>query len=311
MKIICPNCGNKIEANSNQNQVYCNRCCNTFLFSQGKERIDREYKFLQKSAFNAVYKKEDFDEADKFYQKMLELKENDLTTIISICLAKLFLQTFDNLMFTEIIRILDKYDIVLNSENTFIYLSFFHSDVFYRIDEFFEQSDGRLKLNDVFIKKEYFEYYKEGVEQIAELIKFFNDSIELLEQNEYSHYLESNTKFLEELKNISTKIDDIKNNKFKVNESGLLDYEGNKISDEEYNIENIPELDFRVAYKSESLNKKAYIILGLMMFLGVLGISLLTAGFISKNNIVLYVGFVPIAFVLLLFPFLSKIIKNN
>lgn len=297
MKVICPNCGKVINTISNKDKVFCNKCGMTFFTNQGKELFDKRYKAVQKNAYNKVYINGEYEEGYKAYEACLELQENDLTSITGMCFARIYGQTFDKLMFTEVKNIINKYDIVLNTENTFVYLSFVN-DMFRQINYFYSQVDERLKENDIFLSLVFFNYFKEGVNQIEELVTFFKESLEIVEESEFKEFTQENTIFLGKFDDNLEKIKKFKEKNYSVNKVGIVNFNGDVIEEKNFDEEvtkDITDMSLEVILVDEKAKRNTYIVGGIVFLLIIVAIIMVVVGYVTQNYALLYGFLIPLA----------------
>lgn len=183
MKVICPKCGKIIDANSNKNVAFCSDCGTTFPLDQGKKLFDKKFGAIANRAFMALTRTGDYDLAIDLYNKCLEIKPNDLSSIIGIALATLYKQDFLNLNFDKVVEIVDSYEIVLNEENTFLFLSFIE-DVLKETKKYLIEANSRLFKDGKCISKIYLANYTKSLQDILNLIKYFKDGISLCSEEE-------------------------------------------------------------------------------------------------------------------------------
>ena len=297
MKVMCPNCNKIVETIKKEGEEasFCNACGYTFNIEDARSLLVRTYKNIHKRAYNCVYLETNYEEGYNLYKECLKYRDNDLTSITGMCLAKLYSQSFDNLQFKNVVDILNQYEIVLNAENTYIFL-WFITDTMKQIGFFIDEAEARL-LKDklIFYKLEYFKYFKEGVLQINELLKFFNESLPLLEEEEYKTYLEQNPTFLESLKSLTDAFSKYPEGNYDVNDVGLINFDEEVVEKKEYQIEEIPELlDMRIIIPNPTYQKKALILGGVVIGLLAIAVVLILTGLFINNYIVTYVGFAPL-----------------
>lgn len=189
MKVICPGCGKLIDINSKTEKVYCNECGNTFLQEQGLEILNKKYKMFQEKAYKECFHNSNYEEAIALYKESLAIKPNDFSSVIGIALCKLYGQKFDAPEFKNVITILNSYDIYLNHENTFIYLSFLN-DFIKQIQVFNEEGLTRLRNeNEEFLNEKYLNLYVNGMKDAYESLKELNEYIPLCSEEEKAEFL--------------------------------------------------------------------------------------------------------------------------
>lgn len=191
MKVICPGCGKLIDINRKTEKVYCNECGNTFTQDQGLEILNKKYKLFQDKAYKACYHENDYKIALELYNEALAIKPNDFCSIVEIILCNLYAQKFDAPAFNKIIPILNSYDVYLNNENTFVYLSFLR-DVIKQVEVFNEEGLTRLRNeNGEFLSETYLSYYLNGMKDALEALKELQTYIPLCSEDEKKEYIEN------------------------------------------------------------------------------------------------------------------------
>ncbi len=297
MKVMCPNCNKIVEVikEEGKDASFCNACGYSFNIEDARNLLIKTYKSIHKRAYSCVYVEMNYEEGYNLYKECLKYRDNDLTSITGMCLAKLYSQTFDELQFKNVIDIINQYEIVLNAEATYVFL-WFIADTIKQIGFFIDEVEARLMKDKlIFYKLEYFKYFKEGVLQINELLKFFNESLSLLEEEEYKTYLEQNPKFLDTL---NQNIDTFKkyfDANYDVYEVGLINFNEEVVEQKEYQIEAIPDaLDMRIIIPQTSYQKKALIFGGVVIGLLAVAAILILIGIFTTNYIFAYVGFIPL-----------------
>ena len=149
------------------------------IFEQGKKLFDRQFGQISKAAFVYLNQKGDYDKAIELFNECLEIKNDDLSSIIGIALATLYRQDFLNLNFDKIIPLIDQYEIYLNEENTFLFLSFME-DVIKETKKYNERlfKDGKC------ISRIYLNNYEQSLKDIITLINYFRDAITICSEEE-------------------------------------------------------------------------------------------------------------------------------
>lgn len=274
MKVMCPKCGKVIDTNLNKSSVFCSECGTTFSLEQGKKLFDRQFGQISKAAFAYLNQKGDYDKAIELFKQCLEIKKDDLSSIIGIALATLYKQDFLNLNFDKIIPIIDKYDIYLNDENTFLFLSFME-DVIKETKRFLAESNERLFKEGKCISRIYLDNYEQGLKDILTLINYFKDAITICSEDEKNVFYQDHNmdKELNELEEKVKSLQEI-NHEVLENEETLDD---NRI----------------VIVNTEGLKKYRYA-MGFEILMALLIIVFLILGSALGNNLFYYLILIPL-----------------
>lgn len=208
MKVMCPKCGHLIETRGDKNIVFCSECSANFELEQGKKIFERQYGALTNQAFTCLTQKGDYDRAIDLYEQCLTIVENDLQAIIGIALATLYKQDFKNLNFDKIIPIIDKYEISLNAENTFLFLTFVE-DVIKETNKYLREANERLFKDGKCLSREYLNNYEKSLDDILGIISYFRDGIALCSEEEKNTFFEE-TNLNEQLDKLENKVKEFK-----------------------------------------------------------------------------------------------------
>ena len=293
-KVICPECGKIIDSNPEKPNVFCSKCGLTFTYAQGKELIDKKYSQLSKYAYKLTYNSTDHEAGYETYKSCLELRPNDLSSIIGMALNKIYGQSFDNIRFLDVIEIINAYDIVLDKENSFLFLNFI-SDMENQIRYFFSILEKRLMIDGTFLKKEYFEYYKKGVEDSISLMKFLNESFDLIDKEEFEEFKKDKPSFIFNFNESLKGLEQRKNDMYNINSIGDVQFDGTE------NKTNIKTIDFEepetlvVIVPDKKFLKMRGMFFAIFGVLFIIALVLFIAGTITKNNIVMWCGVAPVA----------------
>lgn len=216
MKVICPGCGKLIDINSKTEKVYCNECGNTFTQDQGLEILNKKYKLFQDKAYKACYHENDYKTAREYYKESLAIKPNDFCSIVELILCDLYDQKFDAPAFNKIIPTLDSYDVYLNHENTFVYLSFLR-DVIKQIEVFNEEGLTRLRNeNGEFLNLNYLNYYLNGMKDALIALKELQTYIPLCSEEEKKEFIENDFDVVSKLQTTINFLEEHINKEYKV-----------------------------------------------------------------------------------------------
>lgn len=218
MKVICPGCGKLIDINSKTEKVYCNECGNTFTQDQGLEILNKKYKLFQDKAYKACYHENDYKTAREYYKESLAIKPNDFCSIVELILCDLYAQKFDAPAFNKIIPTLDSYDVYLNHENTFVYLSFLR-DVIKQVEVFNEEGLTRLRNeNGEFLNLNYLNYYLNGMKDALIALKELQTYIPLCSEEEKKEFIENDFDVVSKLQATINFLEEHINKEYKVSE---------------------------------------------------------------------------------------------
>ena len=218
MKVICPGCGKLIDINSKTEKVYCNECGNTFTQDQGLEILNKKYKLFQDKAYKACYHENDYKTAREYYKESLAIKPNDFCSIVELILCDLYAQKFDAPAFNKIIPTLDSYDVYLNHENTFVYLSFLR-DVIKQVEVFNEEGLTRLRNeNGEFLNLNYLNYYLNGMKDALITLKELQTYIPLCSEEEKKEFIENDFDVVSKLQTTINFLEEHINKEYKVSE---------------------------------------------------------------------------------------------
>lgn len=315
-KIMCPKCEEVFEVDENRDIlpngcVKCKKCHELIYLADGENKLQNEFKRATSAAYKDLYYKQAYEQAAGEYEYALTLKENDLGALVGSMLAKIYASKLNEREFLNIIETIDKHDIVLDAENTFIYLSFVR-DAIYSFEQFLKMCSQNLTNNDVFYNKEYFSYYKDGIIEINKVMKYFKDSLSLLDEEEYKSFINENTLFNKDFETMENGINHRLNNNYKVYGYGLVHLSAGKeelINDDKYNITIPSDIDLSLL----PVNKKAVKIRKMMILyfvvLTILILTFLIIFFVSKNNLFVYLCAIPVVLALggyFMFTYLIK-----
>ena len=218
MKVICPGCGKLIDINSKTEKVYCNECGNAFTQDQGLEILNKKYKLFQDKAYKACYHENDYKTAREYYKESLAIKPNDFCSIVELILCDLYAQKFDAPAFNKIIPTLDSYDVYLNHENTFVYLSFLR-DVIKQVEVFNEEGLTRLRNeNGEFLNLNYLNYYLNGMKDALITLKELQTYIPLCSEEEKKEFIENDFDVVSKLQTTINFLEEHINKEYKVSE---------------------------------------------------------------------------------------------
>ena len=315
-KVMCPKCEEVFYIDENRDLlpsgcVYCKKCREPFLPSDGEKKLEIEFKNATNAAYKDMYSKQAYEQASGEYEYALTLKENDLGAIVGSIISKIYASKLNDRAFLNIVDTLEAHDIVLNAENTFVYLSFVR-DTIYAFEQFLKMSFLNLAKDEIFYNHEYFEYYKDGIKEINEVLKYFKDSLTLVDEEEYKNFVKENALFLKDFETMENGIHNRLNRNYKVNEIGVIhlkDGVEEVLTSEKYEIETPSEVDLNllpVNYKAIKIRK---LMIAYFVFLSVLIATFIALYFVTKHQVFIYLSAIPILLALggyFLFTYLIK-----
>lgn len=300
-KVICPKCGKIFDIDEEHDlvdgeNVVCPDCKTLVNLYQTTMKIEQQYRLSSSNAYRDLYKLRNYKGALENYEICLKLKDNDLSAIAGMIMSQIYGSNVDEPNFKIAIEYLEKYDILLNPENSFIYLNLVR-DLIYACDQFLVMCKQNLCVNDVFISKEYFDMYLNGINEINELDKYFESSIPLLDEEEYKSFREENKNFDENNRVMKEGIEKRFNKTYDVNGVGEITLKDGKIvstTEKKYEII-VPEVVEMLLYPiNKKLTKlKAYMI-GVAVVLSALIVVFIVSYFVTKNVTFLYLVAIPV-----------------
>lgn len=229
MKIVCPFCENINDVDSGALHVSCSKCGQSFTIQDGKKKTLSKYKELQNFAYASLYHTQNFQDALDCYEELLEIKPNDLSSINGYCVAKICLSTFENVHFSFVIDEIEKYDIVLNVENSNLYLHFV-KDILNYIEIYYDEVSSRLIKDNTFINMKYLENYLNENKEIIDLMNYFNDSFPLVDEEEFNVFKNDFPSFIDRIDEILKKANESLNATYNVNHIGEVEVKNGNIN---------------------------------------------------------------------------------
>lgn len=313
MKIVCPKCEKINDVSKDTKVVTCSGCGEKFSIDVGKEKTVQKYKELHNRAYMCLYRLQVYEKAIECYEACLEIKPNDFSSVIGICLAKTSLSKLDNTNFKDVEKIIDSYDIYLDLENSTIFLDF-TSEMIDQINFYLRQVDERLINNETFISKKYFDGYLNSIIDIKNLLAYLRKSQEFIDNKVLESYLEDNQDFAKKEEDVTKNINERMNKMYNVNHFGDIKVtDGNQeiIGSNKIDLENdeIDNLDLVVKNEKGLLYQKTLIPASL--FFGVIGIILLFVFTSNKNIIVLIVSIISILLGLLIYGLYKFLLRKT
>ena len=294
MKVICPNCGNLIECKESDDTVFCNQCGSSFPYNKGKELVDKKYKQIMGYAAALSNSKGLYNEAVGVYESIFQVRPNDFQAIVEICLNTLYGMRFDDLKFTEVKNIIDSHDVMLNAENTFIYLNFVN-DLLKEIKYFYKISEVRIKENGTFLNKEYFNYFRKGVLDISSLLEYIKECLSIVDANEFKDFTENvDVDFKENMKKVYEQVCESKKVIYNVNEIGDIDFDLNELGTNKKETSIDKTEDLRFIIPDYTFLKTRNITIGVFATLVIAALTLLITGTVLHNSLLQYLTFIPV-----------------
>ena len=315
MKIICPNCNEIIEVNEEEvTSCACPKCKMKFPVIEGKKAYESTFQLLKNRGHKA-YLKFNFEEAQEYYLEALSLKGDDLDAISKYSLNLLYSSRFDDLKFKSVVEFLDSKEIILNGDNTYTFLGFletFISQIFVFLKE-----SKRLKVEDTFIKEEYFNYYYKGLKDIKYSLDYFKNVFSLLKKEEYDHFVEgSDTNINDYFAKAEKEINSRLLRTYNINHKGDVTVEDDKLVYDGTNIKDVIDIeikDLRVIVPNEKVQKLMKLMyVGSGTSLG-LALILIILGLVLKISLLTYLSFIPlgIAIIILGYAVINARKENN
>lgn len=313
MKIICPNCEKISEVSKDAKEVTCEACGQTFDINTGKQKTIQKYKELQNNGYMCLYRLHSYERAIELYEDSLEIKPNDMPSIVGICLAKALLSKLDKTNFNEVEKIIDSYDIYLNLENTTIFLDF-TTEMLNLIRFYYNQVDSRLVSNGAFICKNYFNGYVSALKDIKDLIIFLKNAQNLMDKKELDSYKEDDPSFEENEEEILKETNARLNKIYNVNHFGdiqLKDGEEEILGTNKVDNDDETVSDLSLTIRNEKGIAYSKIFLPIIAVVGVTGVILLFTFIKIAKLPILIVGLILVVASLILFGVYRHLLKKN
>ena len=229
MKIVCPKCNNIQEVDDGALNVTCEKCGQTSDMDLAKQYTAQKYKEYQNLGYNNLYLSLDFNAAWENYSKALEIKENDLSSIMGLCLTKTSMSTFDHTYFDQVETIINKYDVYLNLENTFLFLNFI-GDMLDQINFYFNELDYRCKFDETFINKGIFDEYVKTTKDIKNLMNYLTSTFEIMDQKELATFKEEHEEFMNRIESRMNDLELRLNFTYNVNHFGDIEVKDGEVT---------------------------------------------------------------------------------
>lgn len=301
-KVMCPKCEEVFEIDESSDLlptgcVYCKKCREPFMPSDGVMKLENEFKRAVSAAYKDMYMKQNYEQAAGEYEYALTLKNDDLGAVVGSCLAKMYASKLNDREFLNIIDSFESRDIVLDAENTFIYLSFVRDSV-YAFEQFLKMSRQNLTKDGIFYNKEYFSYYLDGIKEIKRVMDYFKDSLSLVDKDEYESFQKENSLFNQDFETMTNGINNRLNGDYKVNEVGYVQVSNGEmeiVREENYDGVITPiEVDLSLLPVNEKAVKVRKMMIGYFSFLTLMIIAFLVIYFVTKISTYLWFLAIPI-----------------
>lgn len=302
MKLICPNCNKvlEIEEKANNELIECDNCKMKFPLLEGMKAFERQFNYL-KNKGHSEYVKCNFNKAMEYYLEALKYKNDDFESIAKYSLNLLYSQRFDNIKYHEMIEFIDSKDIELNSNNTYLYLSFIDTYLG-QINLYFKESK-RFIYEDSFINEKYFDYFYQGLKEIKESLDYFSNVFSLLKGEDFEHFKDTEYDILSAFNKIKNEVNSSLNRIYNLNHKGDFVVEDDKKVFSNEHIKDFEETevsDLRLIIPNDKIMKlMKFTYLGCAILL-VISLGLIIGGAISKINVLYYISIALIVVALLL-----------
>lgn len=316
-KTICTKCNYVIDVDENNidsSKVFkCPKCNELINLNDCDKKVYEELKYQANNAYKYLYIYKDYKSALDAYEKFLLFKPNDFSSVLGLLMCELKLSTLDNPKFSNIIKKIDSIDVSLNGENSYALLSFINDSI-YDIDNYFISVKERLMINEIFISKKYFDIYYKTLKEIKDVIKYYKNALTLCDEEEINMFKSQNKFFESNIKKISEGIDKRLNSEYKINDYGIIKISNDNletIKKEKYNLEVLGNIELSL-YPN---NKKSFGIKKIITIISLsclfLSLILFVVFFITKLKILAYLGFVPIALLIIFILIIRKTLNTK
>jgi tetratricopeptide (TPR) repeat protein len=318
-KVMCPKCEEVFEIDETSDLlptgcVHCKKCHEPFMPDDGVKKLENEFKGAVSAAYKDMYMKQNYEQAAGEYEYALTLKNDDLGAIVGSTLAKIYASKLNDRAFLNIIDALESRDIVLNAENTFIYLSFVR-DAIYSFEQFLKMSRQNLTKDGIFYNKDFFSYYLDGIKEINKVMNYFKNSLSLVDNDEYESFQKENTLFNQDFETMTNGIRNRLNSDYKVNELGYVKVSNGEtevIRKENYEGVIIPlEVDLSLLPLNKKAIKVRRLMIGYFSLLTVMMIVFLVIYFVTKLSVYLWFLAIPIVLAAIGYFLFTYLIKKS
>lgn len=313
---MCPKCREVFDVKEKDirknDVVLCKNCKEGMYLKDGVRKLDTEFTAVCNSSYKALYNKQDYEKAEKLYNEGLKLKPNDFGCVIGLIWCSIYGSQISEPQYFKVIELLEKYDIVLDTENTFVFLSFI-KEMLGSFEYYRSLVYKTISKDGIFFNKEFFEYYKIGLLQIKNVFKYFDDSFALLDQKETEVFISENPDF----KNQYTEIKNIFNTElhqgYRVIDTGFVFLNDDEEEIRKEKIEDI-ELPAMVDLSFIPINKKAIKLRNyLIAIYGVLLVAIITfivLFIVTQKVLFVILEFVPVGIAVIVYFVFKKLLEK-
>ena len=318
-KVMCPKCEEVFEVDESSELlptgcVYCKNCHEPFMPDDGVRKLENEFKMAVSAAYKDMYMKQNYEQAAGEYEYALTLKDDDLGAIVGATLAKIYASKLNERAFLNIIDAFESRDIVLNAENTFIYLSFVR-DAVYSFEQFLKMSRQNLTKDGIFYNKEFFNYYLEGIKEINKVMDYFRNSLSLVDKDEYETFQKENNLFNQDFETMTNGIRNRLNGDYKVNGVGFVQVSNGEmeiVREEEYDEVITPtEVNLSLLPVNEKAKKVRRTMICYFAFLTVMIITFIIIYFVTKLSVYLWLLAIPVVLAAIGYFLFTYLIKKS
>ena len=317
-KVMCPKCEEVFEIDENSDLlptgcVYCKKCREPFYPNDGVAKLENEFKRTVSAAYKDMYMKQNYEQAAGEYEYALTLKNDDLGAVVGSSLAKIYASKLNERAFLDVIDAFESRDIVLNAENTFIYLSFVR-DAVYSFEQFLKMTRQNLTKDGVFYNKEFFSYYLDGIKEINKVMDYFRESLSLVDKDEYDSFKKENTLFDQDFETMTNGIRNRLNGDYKVNGVGYVQVSNGEMEilrEEQYDVVTPIEVDLSLLPVNEKALRVRKLMIGYFSFLTLMIITFIIIYFVTKINTFLWFLSIPVVLAAIGYFVFTYLIKKS
>lgn len=300
-KVMCLKCKRVFDVDEKKEVkngvVFCKNCNESFYLEDGIKNLQQNYQTCSKRAYKEMYSNHNYENAYKYYEECLKLKDNDFSSICGMAMCKIYGSTMDELQFNNVINLIEEHDIQLNEENTFIFLSLI-IDLMNSFKQFYISSSVSLMTNGVFNNEKFFSYYLSGLKDIKKLIEYIKSALSLCDEQEYADFKKDYDTFEQNFNDAEKEINDRLNATYNINEIGDVKLDNGISTNLGTNIKTIVEpsvVDFAFLPVNTKARKLRNIMIGIFAVLLVAIIVFIVLFFTTGNFLFMYLEFVPVA----------------